>query len=569
MMQPSDCRILLVDDEESIRLTLGLLLEKVGYHVDCAACHAEVVACLQTARYDLAFVDIMLAGESGLDVLRDIKAASPATKVIMFTGLPQVETAAAATRLGAFDYIMKPVRPDTLFLLARHALRIKEADDKLEKYRANMDTVLRAVPDAIVMIDSEGRLVHFNAAAEKICGYSGDHIGKNIAEVSLGFGGYFSEVLLNTISGNSPSEIRRVERAAPGAKNRVFSLTTTPLAEADGTVSGAVAVIRDETRLAELEQYRHNRGRFHGMVGASEPMQRIFSLIDALADVKTTVLISGENGTGKELVAAALHALGNRADKPFIKVNCSALSESLLESELFGHVRGAFTGAVADRVGRFQGADGGTLFLDEIGDISLTTQMRLLRVLQEQEFERVGETHPIKVDVRIIAATNQDLAEKIRQGTFRQDLYYRLNVVRMVVPALRERPDDLELLVAHFITKCNRNFGKDLCAVSDDVMAVFQAHSWPGNVRELEHAIEHAAILCRTDIITVHDLPQELLSSAPSATPPVAESPGSLPSPQKKITIEEALAAVNGNRSRAAELLGISRRTLYRHLGER
>jgi len=377
-----------------------------------------------------------------------------------------------------------------------------------------------------------------------------------------------STVLLETLSTNSPREVRRFECRSPEGKIRIINVTSTPVNEEDGTVSGAVAVIRDETHLAALELALQKRGRFQGIVGASVPMQRVYTLIEALADVPTTVLINGESGTGKELVASALHSSGSRASKPLVKINCSALSESLLESELFGHVRGAFTGAIADRVGRFQRAHGGTLFLDEIGDISHAVQMRLLRVLQESEFERVGESIPIKVDVRIIAATNQNLAEKVRQGTFRQDLYYRLNVVRLVLPALTEHLDDLEQLVAHFITKYNGKFGRDICGVSDDVMEMFRSHSWPGNVRELEHAVEHAAVLCKTDIIMVRDLPQELIDSVPSRVK--NDSAGTIPAqtPQKCLTLEEALDIASGNKSRAAELLGISRRTLYRHLGE-
>lgn len=568
MMQPANCRILLVDDEECIRYTIGCLLKNEGYQVDVTACHVDAIVCLQDAHYDLAFVDIMLGGDSGIDLLRDIKAISPLTQVVMFTGFPEVKTAAEAVRLGAFDYITKPVRVESLFLITRHALSNKQMNDKLERYRANMDAILRTVSDSIIMIDKNGCLAHFNAPAEKVCGYTNDQIGRDAAAIRLGCNGVCCTALMETLSSNSPREIRRLECRTPEGKSRIINLTASPVTEADGTISGAVAVIRDETHLVELERSLQKRGRFHGVVGASVQMQHVYSLIEALADVPTTVLIDGESGTGKELVAAALHATGSRAVKPLIKVNCSALSESLLESELFGHVRGAFTGEIADRVGRFQRAHGGTLFLDEIGDISPAVQMRLLRVLQESEFERVGDSIPIKVDVRIIAATNQNLVEKISQGTFRQDLYYRLNVVRLVLPALRERLDDLEQLIAHFITKFNSKFGKDIRGVSDDVMESFRFHTWPGNVRELEHAIEHAAVLCKTDIIILRDLPQELICSA--QCPVIPASVGTAPSQslQKTLTLKEALDIAGGNKSQAAELLGISRRTLYRHLGK-
>ncbi|MBC8017013.1 MAG: sigma 54-interacting transcriptional regulator, partial [Verrucomicrobia bacterium] len=366
--------------------------------------------------------------------------------------------------------------------------------------------------------------------------------------------------------GKKSTVLRRIECCPVNGKPRIIDFTATPVLEADGSVSGAVAVIRDETHVVDLERSLMKRGQFHAIIGSSVPMQKLYALIEALADVPTTVLINGESGTGKELVAAALHAGGVRAKGPFIKVNCSALSEHLLESELFGHVRGAFTGAIADKAGRFQKAHGGTLFLDEIGDISPAIQMCLLRVLQESEFERVGDSTPIKVDVRIIAATNQNLSEKVSQGLFRQDLYYRLNVVRLVLPALRERIDDLELLAAHFITKFNDKLGRSIRGVSDDVLALFRSLSWPGNVRELQHAIEHAAILCKSGVISLKDLPQDLLDSVPSRAAALPANPGLPQSPVATLSLKEALASCNGNKSHAARLLGISRRTVYRHL---
>jgi transcriptional regulator with PAS, ATPase and Fis domain len=288
-------------------------------------------------------------------------------------------------------------------------------------------------------------------------------------------------------------------------------------------------------------------------------MQRMFSLIDVLANVQTTVLINGESGTGKEMVAAALHLQGVRRKKPFVKLNCSALSEPLLESELFGHVRGAFTGAIADKTGRFQKADGGTILLDEIGDISPATQMRLLRVLQEHEFERVGDATPIRVDVRVIAATNQDLAEKVRMGTFRQDLYYRLNVIRLVIPPLRDRKDDIPLLVEHFLNKFSRKFNRPLCTVSQEAMELLIRYSWPGNVRELEHVIEYATVFSSSIIISEKNLPHDVTDSIlQDRTDEVR-----LPAVNNKLSLDGALERAGGNKAKAARLLGLSRSTLY------
>jgi transcriptional regulator with PAS, ATPase and Fis domain len=271
----------------------------------------------------------------------------------------------------------------------------------------------------------------------------------------------------------------------------------------------------------------------------------------------------GESGTGKELVAEALHYNGNRSHKPFVKVNCSALSENLLESELFGHVKGAFTGAVQDRVGRFQKADGGTIFLDEIGDISPRTQLQLLRVLQEREFERVGDSTPIKVDVRVVAATNQNLKEKIRRGEFREDLYYRLKVVEISMPPLRERREDIPLLVEHFLEKFNKKLSRDIVSVSSDVQKIFMEYPWPGNIRELEHTMEHAFILCRQKTITVNHLPSVFKEFIGFKTFTLEDVKVDEPH-----AIVQALNKTAWNKAGAARLLGISRRTIYRKMKE-
>ena len=566
MIQPENYRILLVDDEEGIRFTLGHLLKNEGYQVDVAAGHVEVIVSLQAAHYDLAFVDVMLAGENGINVLHDIKTISPATRVVMFTGRPDVKTATEAVRLGAFDYILKPVQPKTLLSVTLLALTSKKMSDDKEQYRANLDAIFQTISDSILMVDKEGRLAHFNATAGTVYGYTNDMIGSVISDINLGCGTEYRRALLETVHSNSPKELRRFECRMPNGKTQIINFRSKPIVEADGTTIGAVGVIRDETHLVELEHSLQKRGQFHNITGISDPMQRVYSLIEALADVPTTVLMQGESGTGKELVAAALHYAGVRAKGPFVKVNCSALSESLLESELFGHVRGAFTGAIADKIGRFQKAHRGTLFLDEIGDISPVIQMRLLRVLQEREFERVGDSTPFKVDVRIIAATNKDLAEMVERGTFRQDLYFRLDVVRLTVPALRERLSDLDLLVASFITKFNNKLGRHIQGVSEDVMRLFHAHAWPGNVRELEHAIEHASVLCKSDIIAVQNLPPGLIDSVQNGVHTSSKNAACAPLQKKKLTLEEALEMSGGNQTHAAKLLGVTRLTIYRQL---
>jgi PAS domain S-box-containing protein len=561
----SDYRVLIVDDEAGIRLTLGCLLKNEGLVVDSVACGAEALALFQVNRFDIAFVDIMLVGESGIDLLARIKAISPTTQVVMFTGCPEVESAIEAVRQGAFDYLTKPVRIETLMAVLRDALSSKRLNDEQQRYRANLDAIFSSVSDAIIMIDREGVMVEFNAAAGDVCGYTKECIGRPATEIGLGCEGACRRLIVQTLQSESSQKLNRIECRKNDGAVRVVSFTATPVINSEGDVKGVVAVIRDETKLDELEKVLLQRNRFYSIIGSSLGMRKLYALTEALADVQTTVLINGESGTGKELFAAALHNAGSRKNGPFVKVNCSALSENLLESELFGHTRGAFTGAIADKIGRFEKAHGGTIFLDEIGDISQSMQMRLLRVLQEHEFERVGESTTRKVDVRVLAATNQDLSEKVRRGTFRQDLYYRINVVRLELPPLRERTDDIPQLVAHFLNIFNKKFGKDIRLVSDNVMDLFRIYGWPGNVRELEHVIEHACIICTSDMITVPDLPQDIVSSHSNSqgSSPLASQPSI-----QNLTLVQALAMSDGNKSQAARLLGISRRTVYRHLGE-
>jgi transcriptional regulator with PAS, ATPase and Fis domain len=338
-------------------------------------------------------------------------------------------------------------------------------------------------------------------------------------------------------------------------------LTSSPLKDRFNNFAGAALVIRDVTREIDLERELKERRQFQNIIGNSGKMQQVYELLEDLSDSDTTVLISGESGTGKELVANALHYGSNRAQQPFIKVNCSALSDSLLESELFGHVKGAFTGAISDKIGRFEMADRGSILLDEIGDISANIQLKLLRVIQEKEFERVGESKPFKVDVRIIATTNRDLKQKVKTNHFREDLYYRLKVVEVTLPPLRERIGDIPLLVDHFCKFFNRRFKKNIEGTSAIANRKLSAFPWPGNVRELEHAIEHAFVLCHDRFIGVEHLPPEVreydgYQGSNSETGSAID----------RQTIIQALERTAGNKAKAARLLGISRKTIYRKL---
>jgi transcriptional regulator with PAS, ATPase and Fis domain len=403
-----------------------------------------------------------------------------------------------------------------------------------------------------------------NDAAGEICGLSRDAVGKPLGSFQQYFRGEWLDLLAKAIREGKAAEALRIECAREDLPKRVVTIAASPLLNEQALTSGAVVVVKDETRLACLERDLQERRQFHNIIGKSETMQRIFSLIEDLASVQTTALITGETGTGKELVAAALHYQGDRRQKPFVKVNCSALPENLLESELFGHVKGAFTGALQNKSGRFERADGGTIFLDEIGDITPAVQMRLLRVLQEREFERVGDSTPVKVDVRVVAATNKDLLEKVKHGEFREDLYYRLKVVEIPLPPLRERKEDIPLLEQHFLNKFNKAFGKEIISITDDVRHLLMDYPWPGNVRELEHAFEHAFIVCNQGVITVDDLPPEFRDFP--ATESCAAADGSGQADREAIVC--ALEKTAWNKAGAARLLGISRQTMYRRLEE-
>jgi transcriptional regulator with PAS, ATPase and Fis domain len=341
----------------------------------------------------------------------------------------------------------------------------------------------------------------------------------------------------------------------------VVVLNSAPLVDRENQFLGAVLVVRDITRVTTLERELKERYRFQNIIGKSHKMQAIYDLLESLTETNTTVLITGETGTGKELVAEALHYNSVGPVKSFVKVNCSALAENLLESELFGHVKGAFTGAIKEKIGRFQLADGGTIFLDEIGDLSPKLQIKLLRVLQEKTFEKVGDPEPITVELRVIAATNRDLRKKIQQGEFREDLYYRLKVVEIALPPLRDRDQDIPLLVDHFCEHFNETFHKHILGVSDTVLNLFMNYPWPGNVRELEHALEHAFVVCRGHRIEVEHVPQELRAST---VPHVRLQKPLLPDEAE--TIRQALRKTGWNKAKAARLLGIPRRTFYRKI---
>ena len=390
-------RILVVDDEKSMRDLLSITLEKEGYDVLKAAGGEPAIEALHRESVDAVITDLRMPKVDGLQVLRVAKEVSPDTAVIVITAVASTETAVEAMKLGAYDYITKPFKLDEVNLIVRNALERKRLRDENLYLRRQLET----------------------------------------------------------------------------------------------------------------------QHRFENIIGKSGVIAEVFDTIRKIADSPSTAMVTGESGTGKELVARAIHFNSFRRDKPFVSVNCGAIPEGLMESELFGHVRGAFTGAVSNKVGLFSAAEGGTLFLDEITEIPALLQVKLLRAIQVREIRRVGDTRDIKTDVRLIAASNRDLEEAVAEGILREDLFYRLNVIPIQLPPLRERREDIPLLVAHFLQKFSKELGKDVRGVTPEAMAVLERYRWPGNIRELENVLERAIVLGAGDMLGIDSLPESVRRERP------------------------------------------------------
>jgi two-component system, NtrC family, response regulator HydG len=443
------------------------------------------------------------------------------------------------------------------------AIENKKYEEELNEHRNLLESIFGSVQDAIITVDKSMSVVAANKASENICGFR-VKTGMPFDEVNRSCNKSCVRVLKETLNNKSSIQEYQIECGQRDQKKITAMINCSPLISGGGNFIGAVLVIRDISRLAQLEKELKERQNYQKIIGKSERMQKLYDLIEVLSKLSTTVLITGESGTGKELAARALHQAGPRATKSFVTVNCSALVESLLESELFGHIKGSFTGAERDKIGRFEAADGGTILLDEIGDISPLIQLKLLRVIQEKEFERVGEFTPRKVDVRVVASTNRDLKKSIADGSFREDLYYRLNVIDVVIPPLRERYDDIPLLVEYFCRLFNSRYFKKIEGVSAEVLEIFMHYPWPGNIRELEHVIERAFVLCSKRIISLEHIPQEI-KALPSTRVQNCIGKISLENPEALLS---ALLATDWNISKAARKIGISRWTVYRRIQE-
>ncbi len=436
-------------------------------------------------------------------------------------------------------------------------------------------TVVDTIQDGVMIVAPDGTIISVNRGFEEITGYSRKEVqGKscdllncNSCETARNQADYHYCVIFKL------GKLRRQRCIIHRKNGRPVNIikNASVLINSEGEVIGAVETMTDITSLVDqeiqIESFRRElraEDRFHGMIGVSATMQKVFELIDNAAQSDAPVIIYGESGTGKELVAKAIHESGLRNKKPYIKINCAALNESLLESELFGHVKGAFTGALRGREGRFEAATGGDIFIDEIGDLPLSTQIKLLRVLEEKVVERVGDNRSLKVDVRVISATNRDLPGLIAKGVFREDFFYRINVIPINVPPLRERIEDIPLLARSFFNKIQLKSGKQISGISNAVMEQLMKYPWPGNIRELKSAFEFAFVSCSRGMIEPQHLPQNILTYR---HPPLAAAapPIDLDTIKKQRLIQ-ALESSKGNQSEAARLLGISRTSVWNQM---
>ena len=438
----------------------------------------------------------------------------------------------------------------------------KKAQDELAAQKSRLEAIFSSVKEGIITVDTEMNIIEINQAGRDICGLiSGAKIGQPFPELK----NHCDRACLKEFEESLQRKATLKEHILRCKRNpeaiKTLILSSAAMLDSQGEKTGAILVVRDVSRERNLEQQLIARHQYHNIIGKNSKMLAIYALVGKLTNLNTTVLVTGENGTGKELVAKALHFGGNRALEPLVTVNCSALAENLLESELFGHVKGAFTGATGDSAGRFKIADKGTLLLDEIGDISPRIQLKLLRVLQEKEFEPVGSSKSIKVDVRLVACTNRDLKTLVANGEFREDLYYRLKVIEVNIPPLRERQDDIPLLFDHFRNRFNESLNKRITGADEAVMKALLDYNWPGNIRELEHAIERAFILCHGRKMHLDDLPAEILQKSVTKEIKSDREFG-----DESARLLEVLEKTGWNKAKAARVLGISRPTVYQKI---
>lgn len=577
-------KTLVVEDDANMRFLFETLLRARGHEVHAFGDAESALKSFETHHHPLVLSDWVLEGMDGVELIRRMRALPGGgdTIILVITSRNQTEDLLQALAAGADDYLTKPFNPELLIvrlMIAENRVqgrrerqetrgRLDETVLALAKAHADLQTLLGRLQVGTVFTDEHGCLTYVNPLACRLLGVRDpEDLGKSWRRVFP-----FSEA--------DQSRLEAMSSAPTGGR---LSLALPPKSGSDARYIMEAEVQEDPrdprrqlfffydvTEVHDLRKELDSRARLQNLVGVSEPMQAVFQVIKDVAEVDATVLIEGETGTGKELVARAIHDLSPRKTRPFIAVNCAGLTDSLLTSQLFGHRRGAFTGAMQDHEGLFESANGGTLFLDEIGDIPMPVQTALLRVLQEKEITRVGENRPRKIDVRVLCATHRDLSAEVAKGNFRADLLYRIRVARVSIPPLRLRREDIPLMVAAFLQQLRASMGKRINGLESDAMRLLMSYDWPGNVRELRSALEFAVIRCRGNALQVEDLPAELhalnIPTSPAKPEPEPMRHAEQPPRNKALSLDDALQRAQGNRTEAARLMGVSRATFYRLL---
>ena len=572
--------ILIVDDNKDNRLILSRLVEKKGYQPIAAASGKEALQYVSTRSPDLILLDIMMPEMDGFETCRRIREMEGTARIpiIFVTSLARSESIENAFEAGGSDYITKPFIREEVFGRINLHLNLKKANEKilktmveLEKSRDDLLAVLDQLRVRTLIIDAAGLIQFVSESCEKIEGLKRDQALNQ----------HWMDIL--PLSEESKEQLQHIIQLPPEERNRatlIFDSASHKLYWMDVEVredprqtERSIICLYDMTEIHTLRS-QVRQSNYVKMVGNSPPMLEMYEMFEQVSEGDWTVLIEGETGSGKELVARSIHASSQRRNGPFIAVNCAGLSESLLASQLFGHRRGAFTGAVSDQTGFFEAAEKGSLFLDEIGDIPMGMQASLLRALQEHEIIRIGENQPKKVDVRILTATNKNLSELVQQGLFREDLLYRIRVARISVPPLRERGEDIAVLLNAFLSERRISMGKPTVSFGVETMRILTEYRWPGNVRELKNIVDHCIIHCKSSVIQPGDLPPEVRESentltrhtAPQIDGTTLRQPSFTTEVDEPTQIINALRQAKGNRTRAAKLLGISRATFYRRL---
>lgn len=557
-------RVLLIEDNPGDARLLQEMLVEMGssqFALERAGRLLDALTRLGDTPFDLVLLDLSLPDSHGLETFQRVYQEASCLPIIVLTGLDDESVALQAVREGAQDYLVKGQVDGNLLIRAiQYALERKRTQSRLEELfsqvqqsRDDLVSILNQLHLGTVMTDQEGKVTFLSEPCQLILGKNeGDVLGQSWEQL---YPFEKQEKAALQAMAERPSHERTkvpVHLDVSGGKRYYLEVD---VQDVPRDPQRKILFLYDATEIHDLRRQLEEKAQFHDLVGKSKPMQAVYQRIREVAGVDATVLIEGDTGTGKELVARAIHSSSPRQGKPFIAVNCAGLTDSLLGSQLFGHKRGAFTGATEDHCGFFEAANGGTLFLDEIGDMPLTVQTTLLRALQEKEITRLGESQPRKVDVRVLAATHQNLSELVNENKFRADLLYRIRVARILLPALPERREDLPLLAGVFLNRCCSETGKAVQEISTEAMQRLMKYPWPGNVRELKSALEYAVIHCSGTVLQLIDLPPELLDTSESLLPhPEPET-----EQDEKERILLALERTRGKRAAAARLLGISR----------